>query len=213
LLSLSLPVFTLRLRLSAAERAVVDSKAAVLPVPRQDTNPDAGNPYLDKHTGKEYLSGMPAASRDIDTAVRELLAALHDYEVGRTAPDPSETRAAARRREAAIRNVAAHGLSLRTIAKMTSMSHTRVLQILEGQERRAETFAELDGLEGAVLADRLLALVYSNSMSREEMAQATGRSVEEINRLVSEHAEMLAQQRHEQAVAMVKRHMPPGWTP
>jgi predicted transcriptional regulator len=149
----------------------------------------------------------------IDDAVRELLAALNDYELGRAAVDPAVGRESARRREAAIRNVAEHGLSRRTIADMTGISHTRVNQILEGQSRRAETTAELEALEGEALADRLLALVYSNSLSREEMADATGRSVEDVNRLIGEHAEMLARRRHEKALTMVKRHMPPGWTP
>jgi hypothetical protein len=149
----------------------------------------------------------------IDDAVRELLAALSDYELGRAASDPTVARDSARRREAAIRNVAAHGLSRRTIAQMTGMSHTRVNQILEGQSRRAETMAELEGLEGEALADRLLALVYSNSLSRDEMAQATGRNIEEVNQIIGEHAETLARRRHEKALAMVRRHMPPGWTP
>ena len=86
-------------------------------------------------------------------------------------------------------------------------------QILEAQSRRAETLAELGALEGEALADHLLALVYSNSLSREEMAEATGRTVEAVNRLIREHAETLARRRHEKALAMVKRHMPPGWTP
>ena len=149
----------------------------------------------------------------IDDAVRELLAALNDYELGRAASDPAVVRESARRREAAIRNVAAQGLSRRTIGDMTGMSHTRVNQILEGQSRRAETTAELEGLAGEALADRLLALVYSNSLSREEMAGATGRTVEEVNRLIGEHAKTLARRRNEKALAMVKRHMPPGWTP
>jgi transcriptional regulator with XRE-family HTH domain len=149
----------------------------------------------------------------IDDAIRELLAALNDHELGRAASDPTVVRGSARRREAAIRNVAAHGLSRRTIADMTGMSHTRVNQILEGQSRRAETTAELEGLDGEALADRLLALVYSNSLSREEMAEATGRSVEELNKLIGEHAEVLAQRRQEKALEMVKRHMPPGWKP
>lgn len=149
----------------------------------------------------------------IDDAVRELLAALNAYELGRVASDPIVVRDSARRREAAIRSVAKHGLSRRTIADMTGMSHTRVNQILEGQSRRAETMSELEGLEGEVLADHLLALVYSNSLSRKEMAEATGRSVEEVNKLIGEHAETLARRRHEKALAMVKRHMPPGWAP
>jgi hypothetical protein len=149
----------------------------------------------------------------MDDAVRGLLAALHDYALGRADSDPTVVRGSTRRREAAIRNVAAHGLSRRTIADMTGMSHTRVNQILEGESRRAETMAELEGLDGEVLADRLLALVYSNSLSREEMAEATGRSVEDLNKLIGEHAEALAQRRQEKALAMVKRHMPPGWTP
>jgi plasmid maintenance system antidote protein VapI len=149
----------------------------------------------------------------IDDALRELLASLRDYELGRAASDPAAVRGSARRREAAIRNVAEHGLSRRTIADMTGMSHTRVNQILEGQSRRAETMAGLEELEGEALADQLLALVYSNSLSREEMAEATGRSVEEVNRLIGEHAETLARRRHEKALAMVRRHMPPGWTP
>jgi DNA-directed RNA polymerase specialized sigma24 family protein len=149
----------------------------------------------------------------LDEALRELLAALKDYERGRAAPDPAVARAATRRREAAIRNVAAHGLSLRTIADMTGISHTRVTQILDGQSRRAEIFAELEDRHGEDLADRLLGLVYSNALSREEMAEATHLSVEEVNSLISHHAETLAQRRHEKALTMVKRHMPPGWTP
>jgi hypothetical protein len=149
----------------------------------------------------------------IDDAVRELLASLNDYELGRVASDPAVVRASTRRREAAIRNVAAHGLSRRTIADMTGISHTRVNQILEGQLRRAETMDELEALEGEALADRLLALVYSNSLSREEMADATGRSVEDLNKLIGERAETLARRRNEKALEMVKRHMPPGWTP
>jgi hypothetical protein len=152
-------------------------------------------------------------AESLDDAVRELLAALHEYAIGRAASEPAVVRESGRRREAAIRNVAAHGLSRRTIGDMTGLSHTRVNQILEGQSRRAETMAELEGLEGEALADRLLALVYSNSLSREEMAEATGRSIEDVNRLIAEHAETLAQRRNEKALEMVKRHMPPGWTP
>ena len=149
----------------------------------------------------------------LDHAVRELLAALNDYELGRAAANPAIVRESARRREAAIRSVVAHGLSRRTIADVTGISHTRVNQILEGHSRRAETMAELEGLEGEALADRLLALAYSNSLSREEMAEATGHTVKEVNTLIGEHAETLARRRHDKALAMVKRHMPPGWTP
>lgn len=162
-------------------------------------------------TGKDYLSTVDENA--INEALRELLAALQDYERGRAAPDPAVAKAATRRREAAIRSVADAGLSLRAIADMAGMSHTRVMQILDGQARRAETFAELGARSGEDLADRLLALVYSNSLSREEMAEATHLSVEEVNRLIGQHAEALAQRRHQKALAMVKRHMPPGWTP
>lgn len=168
---------------------------------------------LDTAGGKSYLSTAMQHAETLDDAVRELLAALHEYAIGRAASEPAVVRESGRRREAAIRNVAALGLSRRTIGDMTGMSHTRVNQILQGQSRRAETTAELEGLEGEALADRLLALVYSNSLSREEMAEATGRSVEDVNRLIAEHAEVLAQRRNEKALAMVKRHMPPGWTP
>jgi transcriptional regulator with XRE-family HTH domain len=146
-------------------------------------------------------------------AMLGLLAAVQNYEAERAAEDPAAVRAATRKREAAIREAAERGLSRRAIGDLTGMSHTRVIQILEGQERRDATVAELRELDGEALADRLLALAYSNSLSREEMAQATGRSVEEVNQLISSHAEALAQRRHEKALAMVKRHMPEGWTP
>ena len=149
---------------------------------------------------------------DLDQAVQELLAAQHDYGLLRAAIDPPLAKAT-QRRETAMREAAGHGLSRRAIAQMTGMSHTRVIQILEGQSRRAETMDELSGLSGEALADKLLSLVYSNSLSREEMAYATAMSVENVNTLIREHAERLARQRHEAAVQLVKRHMPPGWTP
>ncbi len=153
-----------------------------------------------------------AVDTNVDDAVRELLSAQHDYELVRAAVDPPLARAALRR-EAAMREAAARGLSRRAIAQMTGMSHTRVIQILDGQSRRAETMDELAGLSGEALADKLLSLVYSNSLSRQEMAEATGMSVERVNTLIRQHAEVLARRRNAVAVEMVKRHMPPGWTP
>ena len=92
------------------------------------------------------------------------------------------------------------------------MSHTRVIEILDGQPtRRAESMQELRLLSGWQLADRLTALALSNSLSRDEMAKATGLTVEEVNRLIKDHAEQLARDRHRDALARVRLHMP-GWS-
>jgi hypothetical protein len=147
-----------------------------------------------------------------EEAVRELLAAQHDYEVLRAAIESPLSKATSRR-EQAIRAAAACGLSRRKIAEMTGMSHTRVIEILDGQptRRRAESMQELRSLSGWYLADRLTALALSNSLSRDEMATATGLTVEDVNRLIKEHAEQLARDRHTEALARVRLHMP-GWS-
>lgn len=143
----------------------------------------------------------------VDTAVKELLEAQTDYELVRAAVDSGLARAA-KRREGAIRNAATFGLSRRAIAQMTGISHTRVIQILDGHSRRAETVQELEGLRGEALADRLLSLVYSNSMSREEMSEVTGMTVAEVEAMIREHAQMLADRRHAAALERVRRHVP-----
>lgn len=146
-----------------------------------------------------------------EEAVRELLAAQHDYEVLRAAVESPLSKATSRR-EQAIRAAAACGLSRRKIADMTGMSHTRVIEILDGQPaRRAESMQELRTLSGWHLADKLTALALSNSLSRDEMARATGLTVEDVNRLIKEHAEQLARDRHTDALVRVRLHMP-GWS-
>lgn len=152
---------------------------------------------------------MNESDPSVDKAVNELLEAQTAHELVRAATDSGLARASGRR-EAAIRDAAALGLSLRTIAAMSGISHTRVIQILDGHSRRAETVGELEELEGPALADKLLSLVYSNSMSREEMSEATGMSVGAVNNMIREHAELLAQRRHTAALEMVRRHMPPA---
>jgi hypothetical protein len=148
-----------------------------------------------------------------DEVVRELLRAQTAYELERVAASNESLVDAAQRREQAMRQARNYGLSIRAVAQMTGMSHTRVIQILEGETRRAETMGELEALAGEALADRLLALVLSNSLSREEMAAATRMTLAELNGFIEGHANALSLQRQERALAMVKRHMPPGWTP
>jgi hypothetical protein len=147
-----------------------------------------------------------------DDVVRDLLRAQTAYELERVAASNETLVEAAQRREQAMRQARNYGLSIRAVAEMTGMSHTRVIQILEGKTRRAETMGELEALSGEALADRLLALVLSNSLSREEMAAATRMTLAELNGAIEAHVNALALQRQERALAMVKRHMPPGWT-
>ncbi len=142
----------------------------------------------------------------IEDAIRELLAAQQDYEVLRAAVEPPLSKATSRR-EQAIRAAAASGLSRRKIAEMTNMSHTRVIQILDGS-RRTESMQELGSLSGWELADRLTALALSNSLSRAEMAAATGLTVENVNYVIKEHAEQIARQRNAAALERVRLHMP-----
>jgi hypothetical protein len=150
---------------------------------------------------------MPDVQPRVDSAVNELLEAQKAYELVRAGIDSSLVRAT-ERREDAIRDAAALGLSRRAIAQMTGLSHTRVIQILDGHSRRAETVRELEGLRGPELADKLLSLVYSNSMSREEMSEATGMTVPAVNEMIRKHAEMLAQRRYADALERVRHHMP-----
>ncbi len=107
-----------------------------------------------------------------------------------------------------MRKASELGLSRRKIAEMTGVSHTRVIQILEAEARRVETMRELRSLEGQQLADRLLGLAYSNSLSHEEMAVATGLTVEAVNSMIREYAEQRAHARNVAALEMVRRHMP-----
>jgi DNA-binding transcriptional regulator LsrR (DeoR family) len=146
---------------------------------------------------------------DLETTVRELLDAQAAYELVRAAVGHPLADATARREEA-MRKASELGLSRRKIAEMTGVSHTRVIQILEAEARRVETMRELRSLEGQQLADRLLGLAYSNSLSREEMAVATGLSVEAVNSMIREYAEQRAHARNIAALEMVRRHMPPG---
>jgi hypothetical protein len=145
-------------------------------------------------------------SGGIEDAIRELLGAQQNYEVLRAAIEPPLSKATSRR-EQAIRAAAASGLSRRKIAEMTGMSHTRVIQILDGS-RRAESMHELGSLSGWQLADRLTALALSNSLSREEMAAATGLTVESVNHVIKEHAEQIARERNAAALERVRLHMP-----
>ena len=146
------------------------------------------------------------ANEHIEDAIRELLAAQQAYEVLRAAVEPPLSKAASRR-EQAIRAAASGGLSRRKIAEMTGMSHTRVIQILDGS-RRAESMQELGSLRGWELADRLTALALSNSLSRDEMAAATGLTVENVNHVIKKHAEQIARQRNTAALERVRLHMP-----
>ncbi len=143
----------------------------------------------------------------LEEAVHELLRAQEDYELMRAAVEEPLAKATMRREEA-IRKAAELGLSRRKIAEMTGVSHTRVIQILEAESRRLETMRELASLSGQPLADRLLGLAYSNSLSREEMAQATGLSVDSVNILIREYAQQRARARNAAALEMVRRHMP-----
>lgn len=161
---------------------------------------------LDTRRRKDYLSAV-ANSPSIDHVVNELLESQKAYELLRAAIDSGLAKVT-ERREAAIRDAADLGLSRRAIAEMTGLSHTRVIQILDGHSRRAETVQELEALTGAELADKLLSLVYSNSMSREEMSEATRMSVAEVNQTIQQHAEALAERRHAEALERVRRHMP-----
>jgi hypothetical protein len=56
----------------------------------------------------------------------------------------------------------------------------------------------------------MAALGYSNSLSRQETATATGKTVDELNAIVREHAEHLAHERNIAAQKMVERHLPPA---
>jgi len=157
--------------------------------------------------GKTIFPRMPEDDPSVSDVINELLEAQKAYELVRAAIDSSLARAT-ERREGAIRNAAMLGLSRRSIAQLTGMSHTRIIQILDGLSRRAETVGELEALRGSALADRLLSLVYSNSMSREEMSEVTGMTVSEVNDMIGKHAEMLAERRHAEALERVRRHMP-----
>jgi DNA-directed RNA polymerase specialized sigma24 family protein len=146
-------------------------------------------------------------------AVTELLEAQASYEMTRITVETS-IEAAAARRETAMREAASLGLPHRKIAEMTGLSHTRVNQIIQPREtaeqaRRDEITHELASLSGYGLADLMLALVYSNSLSREEIATATDKTVDEVNSIIREHAERLAQERNIAARKMVERHLPP----
>ena len=107
-----------------------------------------------------------------------------------------------------MRKAAELGLSRRRIAEMTGISHTRVIQILDAQPRRREIMTELATLSGHQLADRLLALALSSSLSRDEMSEATGQPVDAVNQIIREHAEERAHTRNAAALEMVRRHMP-----
>ncbi len=150
---------------------------------------------------------------DMDRAVQELLSAQANHEMTRVKAEASLEEATAKR-ETAMHQVAELGLSRRTIAQMTGLSHTRVNQILEPrqaaeQTRRDEALQELASLSGYALADQMLAYVYSNSLSREEMAQATSKTVAEVNHILLKHAQRLAAERSAAAREMVNRHLPP----
>jgi hypothetical protein len=150
----------------------------------------------------------------LDSAITELLTAQAEYEMIRITVETS-VEAAAARRETAMRGAASLGLPHRKIAEMTGLSHTRVNQIIQPREaaeqaRRDEIMHELASLSGYALADLMLALVYSNSLSREEMAIATGKTGDEVNRIIREHAEHLARERNAAARKMVERHLPPA---
>jgi hypothetical protein len=51
-------------------------------------------------------------------------------------------------------------------------------------------------------------LALSNSLSREEMAAATGLTVSEVSAVIKERAERLAHERNVLAHERVRRHMP-----
>jgi predicted transposase YdaD len=146
-------------------------------------------------------------SLTVEGAVRELLDAQQAYEVLRAAIEQPLANATLRR-EGAMHQAAELGLSRRRIAEMTGISHTRVIQILDAQPRRREIMRELAKLSGSQLADRLLALALSNSLSRDEMSEATGLSVDSVNELIRAHAEQRANVRNAAALEMVRRHMP-----
>lgn len=162
-----------------------------------------------KATFPAMSNAMPSARsfEDLETVVQELLNAQAAYELVRAAVERPLAEATARR-EDAMRKASELGLSRRKIAEMTGVSHTRVIQILEAEARRVETMRELRSLEGQQLADRLLGLAYSNSLSHEEMAVATGLTVEAVNSMIREYAEQRAHARNVAALEMVRRHMP-----
>lgn len=68
-------------------------------------------------------------TRDADQVARNLLKSQAEYAELR-AVVYAQLRAAQQKREDAMREAAAAGLSRRTIAHMTGLSHTRVNQIL-----------------------------------------------------------------------------------
>ncbi len=159
--------------------------------------------------GKATFHDMPDPTTytELEQAVQELLKAQAAYELVRAAIEEPLAKATMRREEA-MRKATELGLSRRKIAEMTGVSHTRVIQILEAEARRLETMRELSSLSGQQLADRLLGLAYSNSLNRDEMARATGLTVESVNTIIREYAEQRAEARNAAALEMVRRHMP-----
>jgi hypothetical protein len=158
------------------------------------------------------MANVPPSKRaaqavSIESAVQELLDAQHAYELLRAAIEQPLANATLRR-EDAMREAAELGLSRRRIGEMTGISHTRVIQILDAQPRRREIMEELATLSGHRLADRLLALALSNSLSRDEMSKATGLSGDAVNQMIRDHAEERARARNAAALEMVRRHMP-----
>lgn len=86
-------------------------------------------------------------------------------------------------------------------------------------ERQIESMRELRQLSNGVASayrrrDELMqALALSNSLSREDMARATGLAKSRVDQIIRELTEEDQRRRNVEALERVRRHMPPGWTP
>jgi hypothetical protein len=57
------------------------------------------------------------------------------------------------------------------------------------------------------------ALALSNSLSREDMARATGLAKSRVDQIIRELTEQDQRRRNAEALERVRRHMPHGWEP
>src|SRR5271154_1489078 len=122
------------------------------------------------------------------------------------------------------------GINARAIARAAGITAGRVVQIATRstttqeesprtqdrsasavfeQQRRAATMRELAEMGEAERDGHMHAYALSGALSREEMAQATGLSLERVNAIIRELAEREQAARNARALEMVRRHSPP----
>jgi len=86
-------------------------------------------------------------------------------------------------------------------------------------ERQVASMRELRELSNGIASayrrrDELMkALALSNSLSREDMARATGLAKSRVDQIIRELTEEDQRRRNAAALERVRRHMPPGWSP